>query len=180
MAKKLSETAAFKTQLGGIGSTGGGGDTTTGESPLADFLQAKAEELVRELTKNLKPSQATNNLAQSVEPRITVQGLGYRFQLFMDSYWRWVNDGRKPGKRPPIAPIEKWVTAKGIDVGPGDKMKNRRGMAYGIATNIGKNGTKGTKFFSKVVNKQWEEDFIRDLQKAWKQQVLIEISSALK
>ncbi len=44
--------------------------------------------------------------------------------------------GRKPGKRPPIAPIEKWVNAK-----LGIHGKQATGVAFAIATKIAKEGT---------------------------------------
>lgn len=178
MPKRINETDDLKNRLGGIGLPSGGGASSDG--PMYDFLFSQAEDLARELTKALKPHQATNSLAQSVEPKITVQGTGYRFQLLMDEYWRFLNDGRKPGKRPPIAPLEKWITAKGIDLGPGDKMKKRKGMAYGIATNIGKNGTKATHFFDKVVDVQWIKEFQDGAQKAFKAQVLFELDNVGK
>lgn len=200
MAKKIADTAAFKTQLGGIGSAGGGDGTANGENPLADFMFEKAQELVKELTGNLKKSgaNATSNLMQSIEPRITVQGTSYNFKLLMADYWEFVDGGRgktkKKGDKPLWEHIAKWITDKGIEVkmtnakGEPKKFKDgkaknimecREDMAKGIAHHIHQNGTKGNKFFSKLVNKQWEQEFIKDVQKAWKQQVLVEIDNAL-
>lgn len=57
----------------------------------------------------------------------TIRGRDYSQQLAL---------GRKPGKRPPIAPIEKWVNAKfGIT---GAQAKS---MAFAIATKIAREGT---------------------------------------
>lgn len=51
-------------------------------------------------------------------------------------YSQYLAKGRKPGQRPPIAPLEKWVNAKfGIS---GAQAKS---MAFAIATKIAKEGT---------------------------------------
>ena len=51
-------------------------------------------------------------------------------------YSQYLAKGRKPGQRPPIAPLEKWVNAKfGIS---GTQAKS---MAFAIATKIAKEGT---------------------------------------
>lgn len=57
----------------------------------------------------------------------TIRGRDYSQQLAL---------GRKPGKRPPIAPIEKWVNVKFGITGA-----QARSMAFAIATKIAKEGT---------------------------------------
>ena len=57
----------------------------------------------------------------------TIRGREYSQQLAL---------GRKPGKRPPIAPLEKWVNAKFGITGA-----QARSMAFAIATKIAKEGT---------------------------------------
>lgn len=53
-----------------------------------------------------------------------------------------VEDGRKPGKMPPVEAIQLWVIRKGI--GPrGDS----RSTAFVIARSIGRRGTKGAHMF---------------------------------
>jgi hypothetical protein len=58
-------------------------------------------------------------------------------------------DGSKPSKPPPIAPIEKWIRAKGITP------RNKKGqyspvksMAFAIAKNLSKVGYKGYRIFT--------------------------------
>lgn len=57
----------------------------------------------------------------------TIRGREYSQQLAL---------GRKPGKKPPIAPIEKWVNAKFGITGA-----QARSMAFAIATKIAREGT---------------------------------------
>lgn len=73
--------------------------------------------------------------------------------------------GRRPGKRPPIAPIQKWAMAKF-----GLNEKEALGMAFGVATNIAKRGTtwhqKGGSTLLEVLSEQKVIDFIQDELKA--------------
>lgn len=62
-------------------------------------------------------------------------------------YAPFANYGRKPGKRPPIDPILKWVALKPINTGN----KDARSVAFAIATAIGKRGVKPKFFFEKAV-----------------------------
>lgn len=89
-----------------------------------------------------------------------------------ESYAKWVHDGRPPGKKPPIDPILKWMAKKplrirdkktGMFVTMTDKRK--RSTAFAIATNIGKYGTRATKFMERAVYEQLDElpDAIREV-----------------
>lgn len=51
-------------------------------------------------------------------------------------YSEFLARGRRPGNRPPIAPIERWVNAK-----LGISGQQARGVAFAIATKIGNEGT---------------------------------------
>lgn len=53
-----------------------------------------------------------------------------------------VEEGRKPGKMPPVSAIELWVIRKGIA-----PRGESRGVAYMIARAIGRRGTKGAYMF---------------------------------
>lgn len=56
----------------------------------------------------------------------------------LPSYAIFVNDGRRPGKQPPIKTIEDWCKRKGI----------KKEYAYSIAKAIGKKGIKPTPFLT--------------------------------
>ena len=58
--------------------------------------------------------------------------------LFTPSHIQFAKYGRGPGKPPPIDPIMKWLSNKGIITDP----KQAKGAAFAIAKSIGKKGTK--------------------------------------
>src|SRR5262245_21866453 len=51
---------------------------------------------------------------------------------------RYINDGRKPGKRPPVDAIVEWMIERELDVGMSDR--ELRGVAFVIARKIGRDG----------------------------------------
>lgn len=98
------------------------------------------------LTKN--KLLASRNLLQSVGFDVVVRGNNLvRFTLYMPPYWKWVDQGRKPGKRPPIKPIMEWIAHKGIPVRTSAKQSGKsvleasRSLAISIAWAIAKKGT---------------------------------------
>lgn len=63
---------------------------------------------------------------------IASQGDGFGQALLeADSTWKWVGNGRGPGRMPPIAPLQAWVNAKGLSI-----------SAWVVAKKIGKLGSK--------------------------------------
>ena len=51
-------------------------------------------------------------------------------ELLAPQQWKYVGNGRGPGRRPPIAPIKAWVEARGLNVN-----------AWAVANNIGRFGS---------------------------------------
>ena len=59
------------------------------------------------------------------------------------SYARWVHEGRKPGKMPPMSAISLWARRKRIDVPP-----------FVIARSIARKGTKANPFLKRAMEKE--------------------------
>jgi len=165
-------------------------------SKVLDVFEEKGNEAISRLKKGLEKSNASMSLSQSIDYNVKRFSDGsYVWSLSMEDYYTFVNDGRPPGKMPPVEKIEEWITEKGIRV---EKrvasqtykakypkkplapmtakvkatstltsiLKNRRSMAFAIAKNIGKKGTKGNKFFDNVINQSFIEDFTEKLAEA--------------
>ncbi len=105
--------------------------TTELDTILRDELESIAEDLKQ---KHIDLGQkASGNWVNSVE--VKVQG-GHGVILAND-YTQYLTKGRANGKKPPIAPLEKWVNDK-----LGISGKDARGVAFAVAFKIGKEGTK--------------------------------------
>lgn len=126
-------------------------DPTLNEGGLmGEILQNVAQRLIEELRKDIEEKKltGTRNLTQSIDSSRAVEVAdGVSVTIDMNKYWPYVEDGRGKGNRPPIASIEEWISAKGIQVRQSAKestqsvLERRRSLAYAIASKIAKRGT---------------------------------------
>lgn len=132
-------------------------------------------------------------LYQSIEVDIERFGRKITFELKMEDYWKFVDEGRKAGgKMPPIDAILKFINFRRIKPINTKKIKGdrktkkikkdkaNRQLAYLIARKIQKKGIKPTNFYSDVVNDTFKEKFREDISKAFKDDVLISVREIKK
>ncbi len=170
---------------------------------VEEVLVTYATRIAQAAEKNLRSnkfnrdSNASGDLSESI--RVTpVEFMGgvYSIEIRMLDYWKWVDDGRSPGKRPPISKIIQWIKDKQLrldDRGTTARGYKREGTlisqsrkkvlmgkkkvsildatAYKIASKIAKYGTKGTNFLSDAVDDN-KDDLVRDMAKALKRDVV--------
>lgn len=174
---------------------------------VGDIVYDFADNLLKDLQKNLdkkqgkfnSPINASGNLRQSInfEP-LKITQFGITFQLVLDDYYKWVDQGRKPGHRPPIEAILKWISAKPLKIKSkvdltklnkkGIPVKRRatteekisideerRNAAELIARKIEREGTTKTNFYSSVVNESRFIKFAKELSEAFKQDIIISL-----
>ena len=98
---------------------------------------------------NKENKNATGDLAKSLRVEDSELGGIVSVRFKAKSYWKFVDKGRKPGKRPPIAPLERWVTTK---LGITDE-GSVRSIAFAIANKIKKRGIKPTYIFRNNIDK---------------------------
>jgi hypothetical protein len=140
-----------------------------GGSILGEALANTATAIIKELEKDIRAKKltASKSLLQNIDPTNYVETAnGVTLAITMVNYYQWVEDGRKRGKRPPIASIEEWITRKGIQVrkSKGESkqsvLERRRSMAIAIANKIAAKGTikrfgyKGGDFIKDVLTPQ--------------------------
>jgi len=144
-------------------------DAVMGGSVLGEALANTATAIIKELEKDIRAKKltASKSLLQNIDPTNYVETAnGVTLAITMVNYYQWVEDGRKRGKRPPIASIEEWISRKGIQVrkSKGESkqsvLERRRSMAIAIAKKIGAKGTikrfgyKGGDFIKDVLTPQ--------------------------
>jgi hypothetical protein len=174
---------------------------------VGDLVYNFAEGLLTDLQKNLdkpqgkfnSPINASRNLRQSInfEP-LKITQFGITFQLVLDDYYIWVDKGRKPGHRPSIDAILKWISDKPLKIKSSIDLKKinkkgievkrrpttvermtideeRRRAAELIADKIEKKGTTATNFYSDVVTEKRFIAFAKELSEAFKQDIIISL-----
>ena len=143
-------------------------------STITDVLLDFGNEVQKAMQDNLKQSGAvaSGDTFQNITFSSKILGNTFHFVLDMGTdYWKFVDEGRKRGKRPPLNDLIKWVDTKvafgGFSSVPNIRDKAvRKGLAYVIAKKIGDKGTKGNKFYSKVITPDRMKKLQRDLGKA--------------
>jgi len=119
-------------------------------SLLADLVLGVAQRLVDALRQDIteKKLVATKNLRSSVNiGDFQENANGVTVPIEMANYYFWADQGRRKGKRPPIASIEEWISAKGIPVRKSKEqstqsvLEARKSMALAIAKKIASKGT---------------------------------------
>lgn len=107
-----------------------------------------------------RPTQGFRNMTKqtgALYKSINVSFNPQTNQIIVDmlDYWRYVNDGREPGKYVPIKPLMRWIRAKGFNK---NKTTGRfqkfsiKGMAFAVSTNIKKFGIAPTYFYDEAFN----------------------------
>lgn len=138
---------------------------------------------------------ATGKMLNSIETELVINQQSLKVILKISDYARYVEEGRKPGKRPPIAPIELWIQSKGITPYPdkNGKIPTIKSLAYLISRSIGEKGTikkykyQGSKMIaqtSEQVNEHYlpliKQALQKDFDNMFSIQILKEIDSMLK
>lgn len=93
----------------------------------------------------MAPKVASSALIDSIS--VTYNTGSKSLEVEMLDYWKYVNDGRRPGKYAPLSSILSWISQKGLK---GRDKKGRfitkESFAWGINTNIKKFGIAPTFF----------------------------------
>lgn len=105
------------------------------------------DDIINDLNKGDK--NASGDLAKSLKVELSEGGSLVSVRFKAKDYWKYVDGGRKPGKRPPIAPLERWVVKK-LGISDEGSVKS---IAFAIANKIKKNGIKPTYIFKNNVDK---------------------------
>lgn len=98
----------------------------------------------RELVSDLKGSTpvATGKLKNSYVHNVSIDGPVVSLTISADEHFKFVENGRRPGKFPPLVAISRWCEAKGIPVR----------AAFPIAKKIAEKGIEPKHILSGVIS----------------------------
>jgi hypothetical protein len=156
------------------------------EDKIIAILDDFGTELVTDLIQSLRNKKVTgsggqdSNLAGSIRFRLLEEKGTIGIEVLMNDYWEAVEEGRSPGKQPPVSKIVAWLKWKGIVPKFSDRVKAKaktlknktvrkgfkeraidkklQSLAFAIAKTIGKKGTikrfgyQGSDFVKSVLN----------------------------
>lgn len=117
------------------------------------------------IDKNINASNTLSNTATTI---VEVDGTTLSVSFNLEEYWKYVEYGRRPGKRPPIEPIdviERWIKVKPIIPDPiNGRVPTTKQLAFLISRKIGMEGTKAQRPLEKAVYSDSMELLINQLK----------------
>lgn len=125
-------------------------------SVLNDFGKFLVEEYKDRLI--LNNVNASDTLYNSVTYMVKNGNNLFEVQLSLEDYWKYVENGRKPGKWPPIIAIAKWVEIKPVIPRPmkNGKLPTTQQLAFLISRKIGLEGIKPKPLLEQSVEEVWD------------------------
>lgn len=124
---------------------------------------------------------ASYDLYNSVRSIFDDNGKSFEIKLELEDYWKYIENGRKAGKFPPIDAIEKWIEIKPVIPYPlkNGKLPTPPQLAYLIARKIGLEGIEPKPILQKSVD-EIMEDIYKDIENALYKDFEKEIGFALE
>lgn len=114
---------------------------------INEILDKYGRQIVEQIKTDIKSKSVTKfgavnssgNLAESVRYEVSDGVL----RIYAAHYIFQIENGRRPGKFPPISAIEKWIDEKPITIQPDDKGRilPKKSLAFLIARKISRQGT---------------------------------------
>ena len=88
---------------------------------------------------------ASGRLFDSIHHIVTVEDHTIDLSLSLEDYWKWVDEGRGPGKFPPLQKIEEWIRIKPVAPYPDarGRIPSNQQLAFLIGRKIAEEGTEG-------------------------------------
>ena len=122
---------------------------------LARVMADYAHDLEYYYKENIDKSDkvASGNLLSSVSTYIQMGDNDFTVVLNVANYWKYVENGRRPGKQPPVDKIREWLEVKSTLPVP-------KGLEYYIAKKIGERGIPATPILEPTledINREYEE-----------------------
>ena len=125
---------------------------------LNDFGKELADKYQRKLVND--DSVASGKLLNSIKYIFKKNNTSFEISMEMAEYWKYVEDGRKSGKFPPISAIREWVKVKPVIPRPyNGKLPTENQLAFLISRSISKKGIRPKPIFDDSL-----DDVMRDFE----------------
>jgi hypothetical protein len=123
---------------------------------------------------------ASGRLFDSVHYVVEVNNSTIDLCLSLEDYWKWVEDGRGPGKFPPLDKIEQWISIKPVAPYPDarGKVPSNKQLAFLIGRKIAEEGTEGKHILENAMENT--QDWIDLIEDAIGKDIEREIDSFLR
>lgn len=109
-------------------------------------------------------------LYKTLDYSISNEGIDWVVTIHLEDYWKYIEDGRRPGaKMPPVEAIKKWIEYKKILPRPIQLKSGKtvipstQQLAFVIARSIGKNGIEARPIARETVD-QLNNEFVSILK----------------
>lgn len=168
---------------------------------LGHMMKRWSQVIVASLRKEITQddTKASGRLLASIRPQVKIFGNKFTLEIVMEDYWKAVDQGTKPGTKPDVNKILKWMRHKGIQPKPTKGgltrprsarnrkvFKDRRlALAERIANAIQRKGTikrfgyKGSGFVTEYIQ-TLEQKMQQSIKEATGKDITIQIKQALK
>ena len=115
---------------------------------------------------------ASGKLSQSAKADVRVEGTKYQVVMHLEEYWKYVENGRKPGKFPPLDKIREWIEVKPVIPRPmkNGKLPSINQLAYLIGRKIAIKGIVPSPVLELTVQ-DLNDRFMDELKEAIRQDV---------
>lgn len=132
---------------------------------LDEYAREAKELYKRKLTE--KDINASYTLLNSVETTVKRNDDVFTVSISLEDYWYYVENGRKPGRFPPIDKILEWIKVKPVIpyTDSRGRLPTEEQLAFLIARKIANEGTEGRKVLFETVD-ELNKHYLPLLQKA--------------
>ena len=148
---------------------------------LEEVLNRYGNELVEGYKDNLRKDgiNASGDLAQSVKYIVERNGTAYEVSLSLLEYAKYVENGRRAGKFPPLSKIEKWIKVKPVIPKPyNGKLPTEKQLAFLIGRKIALEGTEARHPLRDTLEDK-NQEFLLQIEKAFMEDLEAQVDEVL-
>lgn len=143
---------------------------------LTEVLNEFADAFIQNARNNLEANQsnASYNLYNSFEKVIEVGEDYFKVSVSLADYWHFLENGRGPGKFPPVDKIKEWIEVKPVNPTPlsNGKTPSVEQLSFLISRKIANEGTEAHPFFEPA-----KEQTIREFEDKINQAIEEDVSN---